>query len=181
MSHQTVSILAAAALAVILAAAPLGANTARAEPAQVPFGDSVNESLFNYSRLSPHIASAGELRQGAIEHIKQLGFVAVLDLRTAQEGTSEERAAVEAAGLAYHNIAVATRAPTWAQVAEFARIVNDADNLPILVHCASANRVGAMWALYRSRQGVNPEFAIQEGRTAGLTSRESAVRARLAE
>ncbi len=173
---STAALLLAGLLFATHAAAP-----ASAEPAEAPFGDPVDESVYNYSRMSPHIGGAGELREGAPAHLKQLGFAAVLDLRTAQEGTAKEKAAVEKAGLAYHNIPVATRAPTWAQVAEFARIVNDADNLPILVHCASANRVGAMWALYRSSQGVNPEFAIQEGRAVGLTSRESAVRARLAE
>ncbi|MDX1710372.1 MAG: protein tyrosine phosphatase family protein [Rhodovibrionaceae bacterium] len=180
MLHHAARSLTALPIAAVLTLW-LAAFPAAAEPAEAPFGDSVNESIFNYSRMSPRIAGAGELREGAIAHLKALGFVAVLDLRTAQEGTAKERAAVEKAGLVYHNISVATRAPTWAQVAEFARIVNDADNLPILVHCASANRVGAMWALYRSSQGVNPEFAIQEGRTAGLTSRENAVRARLAE
>jgi uncharacterized protein (TIGR01244 family) len=173
--------LAALMLASALFAASAAVSSASAEPAEVPFGDTVDASLFNYSRLSPHIAGAGDLKDGAVKHLKEHGFKAVLDLRSAEEGTADERAAVESAGMAYHNIPVATRAPTWQQVAEFARIVNDADNLPIIVHCASANRVGAIWALYRASQGVNPEFAIQEGRTAGLTSRENAVRARLAE
>jgi protein tyrosine/serine phosphatase len=58
-------------------------------------------------------------------------------------------------------------------------VVENAANLPVLVHCHSANRVGAMWALYRASKGVPPAVAVEEGRTAGLKSREKAVREKL--
>ena len=62
-------------------------------------------------------------------------------------------------------------------MAEFAKIVEDPANYPILLHCESSNRVGAMWALYRASKGVPNEIAIEEGRQVGLkTSREPAVR-----
>ena len=40
----------------------------------------------------------------------------------------------------------------------------------------SSNRSGAIWALYRASVGVSPLTAIEEGRAAGLASREAAVR-----
>jgi len=43
----------------------------------------------------------------------------------------------------------------------------------------TSNRSGAIWSLYRARMGVPAEIAIQEGRAAGLESREAAVRDRL--
>lgn len=71
-------------------------------------------------------------------------------------------------------------APTDSQVAEFAALVEDTKHFPLLVHCVSANRVGAMWALYRAQVGAPVSLAIEEGRAIGLQpAREIDVRKRL--
>jgi protein tyrosine phosphatase (PTP) superfamily phosphohydrolase (DUF442 family) len=65
-------------------------------------------------------------------------------------------------------------------VSEFSRIVEDAAHSPLLVHCASGNRVGAMWALYRARKGVAVAVAMEEGRRIGMQqARADAVLQRL--
>ncbi|MEZ5789165.1 MAG: hypothetical protein R3D62_22385, partial [Xanthobacteraceae bacterium] len=70
--------------------------------------------------------------------------------------------------------------PSDAQLAAFGRVVEDSANAPILVHCVSANRVGAMWALHRTRQNIPLARAIAEGRAIGMKStREADVRKRL--
>lgn len=164
------------ALALALALAP-GLAVAQGE---APFGDKVGGAFTNYNRAWPFVGSAGLLKDGAVAEAKALGFAAIVDLRTAEEGTADERAAAEAAGLTYINIPVAERAPTPEQVDRFAELMADPDLKPMLVHCASANRVGAMWALFRARQGVDPMVAVEEGRVLGLSpSREPAVRERL--
>jgi uncharacterized protein (TIGR01244 family) len=166
--------------AVALAALMLSTGVAGAAPAQAPFGDEVGPAFTNYNRAWPTIGSAGALGEGAAEKAKALGFRTVVDLRTPQEGVAEEKAKIEGAGLTYINIPVATRAPTPAQVEEFAKLVADESLMPMLVHCASANRVGAMWALYRAGQGVDPMVAVEEGRVLGLKpSREGNVREQL--
>jgi uncharacterized protein (TIGR01244 family) len=177
------------ALAVFLAVlgiAVLAAGTAQAQTQtpsrEVPFGDQAGGFAVNYTRLKPNVATAGYLRAGAIPGIKALGFTTIVDLRTPEEGAGTEKKAAEAAGLRYFNIPVARDAPTEMQIAEFARIVEEASNAPLLVHCASANRVGAMWALYRAQSGVPEAIALEEGRTAGMRpDREADVRKRLAE
>jgi len=78
-----------------------------------------------------------------------MGFKTVINLNTAREGSVAEAAAAKAAGIEYINIQVATRAPNMDQVKAFAKLIENPANYPILVHCESANRVGAMWALYR--------------------------------
>ena len=134
----------------------------------------------NYTRLKPHVATAGLLRDGAIPVLKALGFATIVDLRSPAEGAGAEQQAAAAAGLRYVNIPVTGGVPTDAQVAEFARVVEDPNNAPLLVHCASANRVGAMWTLYRVRQGIPLAIALEEGRTAGLRpDREAELRKRL--
>jgi uncharacterized protein (TIGR01244 family) len=142
----------------------------------------MSQAVINYDRATPVVATGGLLQEGAVTELVARGFAAVLDLRTAQEGTAEEQVAVEAAGLSYFNIPIAQGAPSEAQVRAFAAIVENAANHPILVHCASGNRVGAMWTHYRVAQGMPFEYAVEQGRTAGLMpARENAVRARLGE
>ncbi len=152
------------------------AQTAR----QAPFGDEVGPLVTHYNRARPHIATAGRVRDGAVPGLRALGFSTIVDLRGPSEGTGVARKTVEGAGLRYFNIPVTTAAPTDAQVAEFARIVENPKHAPLLIHCAAANRVGAMWALYRVKKGVPVAMALEEGRTIGMQpNREAAVRKRL--
>ena len=171
------AIVAVVALTTVTASYASAAETG----AQAPFGDKVSTALFNYNRATPYIGTAGRYDPAAVAEIKALGFATVIDLRAQSEkGMSGVAQAVQAAGLEYANIPVTTKAPTDDQVQEFAHLVENPANYPILVNCVSANRVGAMWALYRASAGVPVEVAIEEGRTTGLKpSREKAVRERL--
>ena len=51
---------------------------------------------------------------------------------------------------------------------------------PVLVHCASGNRVGALLALRASLHGADDSKAMAIGREGGLTRLEGLVRQRLA-
>ena len=153
---------------------------AQAAVREAPYGDRAGPLAVNYTRLKPLVATAGLLKDGAIPVLKALGFATIVDLRSPAEGAGAEQQAAAAAGLRYVNIPVTGGVPTDAQVAEFARIVEDPNNAPLLVHCASANWVGAMWTLYRVRQGIPLAIALEEGRTAGLRpDREAELRKRL--
>jgi uncharacterized protein (TIGR01244 family) len=155
---------------------------AYAAGAEVPFGEKVGRAFTNYDRIRPTIATAGSLKDGAVADLKPLGFVTVVDLRGPKEGTASEKAEVESAGLRYFNIPVTEQTPTDAQVEAFTRIVDEPANRPILIHCSTANRVGAIWTLYQVSKGVPIAVAVEEGRTIGLQpERENAVRARLGE
>ena len=157
--------------------APLSQSTP-----QVPFGDQGADLAVHYNRLRPHIATGGLLKDGAIPKLKAMGFKSVVDLRGPDEGTTSEKEAVENAGLRYFNIPVTDGLPTGFQIIEFAHVVEKPDNAPLLIHCGSGNRVGAMWALYRALKGIPEEIALEEGRTIGLQpDREAAVRKWLAE
>jgi uncharacterized protein (TIGR01244 family) len=171
-----------AALAIATLSLVVGLNGAPAHAAgsEVPFGDKVSSAIVNYNRTRPQIATSGLVREGGIGELKALGFTAIIDLRTPPEGTAAEKAAAAATGLRYFNIPVSKGTPRDDQVREFATLVEDVTNYPVLVHCASANRVGAMWTLYRVMKGIPFSIAVEEGRTVGMKlSRENAVRARL--
>ena len=143
---------------------------------EVPFGNQVSAAITKYNRLRPNIATSGPLKNGAVSELKLLGFATILDLRGPDEGTDIEKKTVEAAGLRYLNIPVTATVPSDKQVTEFARIVEDASYYPLLIHCGSANRVGAVWTFYLVRRGMPVSIAVEEGRTIGLQGdREKAV------
>ncbi|MGB5737928.1 MAG: hypothetical protein WBM54_01160, partial [Woeseia sp.] len=52
---------------------------------------------------------------------------------------------------------------------------------PVLLHCGSGNRVGALFALRAKAAGASDDEAIAVGRAAGLTQLEETVRRTLAE
>jgi len=144
---------------------------------QAPYGDAMPNIVKNYLRAAPYVGTGGIVDPKGYAKLKALGFKTIINLNTEKEGAKDEGDGIMAAGLDYISIPVATLAPDGAQVAAFSKYVNDPKFYPILVHCESSNRVGAMWALYRTKNGVPPEIAIQEGRTVGLKpSREGAVR-----
>jgi len=118
--------------------------------------------------------------KGGLEEAQKHGFKLVVDLRqTDEEGVQAEKKLAAELGLDHVVISVAAGAPDWDQVHELAALLNEPERYPCLVHCVSANRAGAIWTLYRGRLGVPKEIAIQEGRAAGLESREQAVRERM--
>lgn len=145
--------------------------------AQAPFGGEVSPAISHYNRVSPYIANAGLLHKGGLEEAQRLGFKLIVDLRGADErGVSKEKEQADRLGIQYINIPVTRRAPGWSQVDDLAALIHDPVNYPVLVHCVSSNRSGAIWSLYRARVGVSPLTAVEEGRAAGLSSRETAVR-----
>jgi len=145
-----------------------------------PFGGDVSSAISYYSRVSPYISNAGLLHGGGLEESKSLGFKLVIDLRKPSEkGVAAEQKLAADIGLDYMNIPVANKVPNWDQVDELASVISLSENYPILIHCVTANRAGAIWSLYRARMGVPPEIAVEEGRAAGLANREDAVRKQL--
>ena len=111
---------------------------------------------------------------------KAAGVRAVLDLRPAAEGSAAADAArASAAGLRALRIEVAGAAGlTRENIAAFARLVDDPAQAPLLIHCASGNRVGALTALKAFwLDGMAAQPALDLGRAAGLTKLEPAVRA----
>lgn len=103
----------------------------------------------------------------------------VVDLRPPEESADINSAAwVSAAGMAYYHVPIAGGADlTREHVAVLDTILQRINGEPALLHCASANRVGAMMALHAVwYQDMNEEDAIQLGMDYGLTSLEGYVR-----
>jgi protein tyrosine phosphatase (PTP) superfamily phosphohydrolase (DUF442 family) len=80
--------------------------------------------------------------------------------------------------LGYFSVPVA-ELPSQEQVEELHRILESAENGPILIYGIDRDQAAAAWALVRAASGIPPELAPQEGRTAGLLRRLPTVRERL--
>ena len=123
--------------------------------------------------VNEKFATSAQPADTAYTKLSANGFKSVLSLRTAGETAdpNKERTLVEAAGMRYINIPVVSSAPKPEQVDEFFKVVQDASNQPMLIHCASANRVGAFWMIYRVVVENWPEEkALDEATRVGLTS-----------
>ncbi len=132
---------------------------------------SVDPSLIvNYHFVKPGLATSGKISDAGLTQLKALGFKTILNLRTEQEGAKAEEAAVKAQGLRYEWVPVTPDTLSLEDVSKVERVLDDPSAAPILFHCASANRVGAVWAIMQARRGKPLEAALEEARGVGLTS-----------
>ena len=123
--------------------------------------------------LDENFATGGQPSGDAYVKAAANGFRSVLSLRTNAEGIDliVERARVESAKMRYFNIAVNGSSPRAEQADEFLRVARDKSNHPMLVNCASANRVGAFMMILRVvDQGWSEEKALDEAIKIGLAS-----------
>lgn len=126
--------------------------------------------------------SSGQPNTEVLDRIAKAGYVAVIDLRGTGEdrGIDEEREVIDR-GLDYYALPVASREEiSFENATKLDRLLASV-NGPVLVHCGSGNRVGAVFALRASQSGASNEEALAVGRKAGLTSLEPVVVERLAE
>lgn len=127
------------------------------------------------------ITSAGQPDAAAFKVFAENGYVAVVDLRTEGESRGlDEKAVVENLGMDYVSLPIDYGGISFENAEALDKLIKSYDE-PILVHCASANRVGALLALRASQQGADNEAAIEIGRKGGLTRLEPQVREALGE
>lgn len=119
----------------------------------------------------PDVVSAGQPSAAELATAKAAGIRRVINLRPPSEDAGfDEAAAVADLGLPYTVIPVAGPEDlTLATVKRLDEALAEGEG-PVLVHCASANRVGALLALRAAwLQGVKPEAALALGTAGGLT------------
>lgn len=106
----------------------------------------------NFSRVDATVACGGATTAAAYPALKAEGFKAVINLRQASEpgaDIEQAQAAAQAAGLKYIHIPMNGQAPTPDVATQFLAAVKDPKHSPVYIHCASANRVGAVWLIKR--------------------------------
>jgi uncharacterized protein (TIGR01244 family) len=123
---------------------------------------------------------ASQPAPGDFAEAKKCGVKTVVNLRPAAEMKDfDEKKAVEAEGLRYINLPFGNPAELTDAVFDSARELFKNSERPLLVHCASASRVGAVWLPYRVLDaGLTWDEALAEAKTVGLKSADYEKRAR---
>ena len=135
--------------------------------------------LLNEKHPLPGIATAGQPTAEQLAAAKAAGYKTIVNLRPAAENPDlDEAAKAKELGFDYHYLPITGPADlTRANAEKLLATLRDPSKMPMLVHCGSGNRVGALLALgHYQIEGAKPETALELGRAAGLTKLENNVR-----
>jgi len=127
--------------------------------------------LPNRAEVLPGVVTAGQPDEAALRDLAKDGFVAVIDLRGPDEDRGlDERKSVEALGMNYISLPVADAdAINYENAAALDELLGRMPG-PVLVHCATGNRAGALLALRQRLNGVSAAEAFAIGVAAGMSS-----------
>ncbi|MDX1383890.1 MAG: protein tyrosine phosphatase family protein [Thermoanaerobaculia bacterium] len=132
-------------------------------------GDS---GIVNESSPAEGVVFGGQPTEEQLRKLAAAGYETIIDLRGEEEDRGYDEAAVtKALGLDYRTIPMTRetmgQAETWDA---FVELFSEVDR-PVLVHCASGNRVGAAYYAYLvDREGLDREAALEKAKTYGLRS-----------
>lgn len=135
-------------------------------------------NLKNGRLVTPTLLAGGQPDASTLAALKAAGVRQVLNLRPAAEDPSFDTAAVAGQlGFVYHALPINGPAGlTLDNVRRFDALLATIGDAPTLVHCASGNRVGALFALRAAwLHGKTADEAMAEGARAGLTQMAAAV------
>lgn len=127
------------------------------------------------------VLTGGQPTAAQFEAARQAGYKTIINLRGHGEaGVAEQAKSLPAMGFAYHHLPVDGGAGVTVDNAKtFARLLDEAE-APVMVHCGSGNRIGALAAMKAFHlDGASADEALKIGRAWGLTGLEPVVRARL--
>ena len=122
------------------------------------------------------ISAAGQPDEAALRVFADRGYAAVIDLRAEHEPRGlDEQAVVERLGMDYVLMPITdTAAINFENARRLDELLKQYDE-PVLIHCGSSNRVGALLALRESLNGADDASALQVGKDGGLTGLERRV------
>ena len=128
--------------------------------------------IVNMLAPEENIISSGQPTEEQFQVLADAGIKHVINLRTPQEMDWDEAGLVESLGMQYHSIPVAVSAGlTRENAQELYDLLENFAGEPVVVHCASGQRVGALIALSaQQNRGMDAGDALEEGRRWGLSS-----------
>lgn len=126
------------------------------------------------------LLSGGQPTKEQIEAAAQAGYGTVINMRGAKEpGFEWEADLVERLGMKYEHLPVTGKDSLTREKIEHIDAVLTAalERGPVILHCASGNRIGAVMALRAAWvDGMDPEKALSYGRASGMTRTEGLTR-----
>ncbi len=133
-------------------------------------GDPAPVDIPNFRVIAPGISSGGQLEVAQLGLMKPMGYSTVINLRPDSEDyPKNESLLAEQAGLAYYQIPVTGSALTMDSAYELQRVLSEAPDGHVLIHCRSGARVGAIWGMYQAvENGLDADAAVQAAWDAGV-------------
>jgi len=156
----------------LIAALLLGACATTPEPTQWP-------DIAGAMTPEPNRMISGQPSPAELVEARQAGITHVVNARDIGEFEAwNETELVETLGMTYHRVPIGnTQDLDLDAVRSFDRILSDIGDERALLHCASGNRIGALFALRAAwLQGRDAEEAIEIGQARGLTGLSDTVR-----
>jgi len=123
------------------------------------------------------VTTAGQPDAAALTIFAEQGYKTVIDIRTEPEDRGMDEATVIGdLGMKYIVLPIdKPEAINFDNARELSKLIAESEG-PVLVHCGSSNRVGALFALQKSLDGAEDEVALEYGREAGMTRLEGRVK-----
>jgi len=154
------------------------------EPTTEPAAGSAPEVQIRNARTPREgVLTGGQPTEEQLAEMADAGYRTLVNLRTSGENEISDREAelAETLGLRYVQLPVAgAEGLTEDNARELSKLLGDESAYPMVVHCGSGNRVGALFALEAFHvHGEDPETALRIGKEAGLTRLEPVVREKL--
>jgi uncharacterized protein (TIGR01244 family) len=126
------------------------------------------------------LLSGGQPTEEQIEAAARAGYRTVINMRGAKESGFEwEAQMVEKLGMKYEHLPVTGKDSLTRENIEHINAVLTAalEKGPVLLHCASGNRIGAVMALRAAWvEEMDPKKALAYGRASGMTRTEGMTR-----
>ena len=148
----------------ILLVATVGAAEERPKLKQDKLGNTPNVTSFGKNML------CGQPSKLDFAQARKRGIEVVITLRGDGEIDWDEAAAIQNLGLEFHSLSF--RAPDTLKDDIFdkaLKLLANSDKAPVLLHCGSANRVGAVWLVHRViNDGISLDAARKEAKKVGL-------------
>ena len=128
----------------------------------------------NFAKLETTIACGGATTPEAVPELKKMGYASIVNMRLATEpgaNVEGEAAAAKTAGINFIHIPFSAATPDPTVADHFLRVIAAPENNPAYIHCASGNRVSAMWMIKRLVvDRWDTDQAFTEATALGLTS-----------
>lgn len=138
------------------------------------------ELLRNGKAPFDDILTGGQPTPEQFQGLADLGYRTVINMRSTGESGSTRASTVEALGMTYVALPIAGAQDVSEANARKLASALEANEHPVVVHCASGNRVGALFALKAYYvDGESAEDALAVGKAAGVTRLEPLVREQL--
>ncbi|HEX6939018.1 MAG TPA: protein tyrosine phosphatase family protein [Longimicrobiales bacterium] len=135
--------------------------------------------LINAACPLPEVVTGGQPTEEHLQALSGLGYRTILDLRAPGEPRPyDEAEAARGIGMEYVNLPVTPETLADETFGRFRELMRDASKRPVLVHCASGNRVAVLLIPYLVLdEGKTVDDAVSIATRVGLRSREMADRA----